>query len=552
MAAETRALPGNEFIHLDHLFDDLARAWVLTVGILIVLTYHEYGIIWDDEVQNEYGHKLLSYYLSGFRDHSAFEYQNLYLYGGAFDLLAAALNRFSTLGEYETRHLLGGFVGLTGIIGTWRLARRLGGERAGFFAVVLLTLVPDYYGHMMVNPKDIPFACGMIWTLHFACCTIDQLPKPRLRTVLALGLALGLTLGTRIGAVLDGFYLVLVLGLYLVLLRSAGTSTAEVARHAGRLVLSYLPALAVAYVVMGICWPWSWLAPANPLVALQVFSHFTWPNSVLAAGVLFKASDPPAWYLPLMLAVKLPEAMLVGLALATGYGVDRLVRWLYNREAGFTLDATGLYRLQHIMVMLAALFPIGYFVLARPEVYNGIRHFLFVVPPLAVLAGLASNQLWNHVGRKPRPVRRSVLSIFIAALVIQCWIMMELHPNQYIYYNALVGGVRGANGKYELDYWGTSIAQAAEELATYVRDENGGKPIERTYKVLVCAHPASAMYFLPKQFVLTRNIPEGDFFIGLTLSGCNNSVDGHQIFRVERFGVPLAVVKDRRSLKAPP
>ena len=69
--------------------------------------------------------------------------------------------------------------------------------------------------------------------------------------------------------------------------------------------------------------------------------------------------------------------------------------------------------------------------------------------------------------------------------------------------------------------------------------------------MLVCANPESAMYFLPPQFELTRSIPDGDFFIGLTLSGCNNSVDGQQIIRVERFGAILSVVKDRRDLKQP-
>ena len=539
-------------IPLRHLFDDLAWVWLLAVAVLVVLTYREYGIIWDSEVQDEYGRKLLSFYLSGFRDRSAFEFQNLYLYGGAFDLTAALLNQVSPLGEYETRHLLGGLVGVLGLLGAWRLARMLAGERAGFFAVVLLTLIPDYYGHMLINPKDVPFACGMTWTLHLACRTIGQLPKPRLGTVLGLGVALGLTLGTRIGAILAGFYLVVILGVYLALLWRAGASGVETMRVARRLLLVYLPALVVAYVVMGVCWPWAWQSPLNPLVALSVFSHFTWPNDVLAAGVVFKASDPPIWYLPLMLAVKLPEMVLVGLGLAVWFAGAWVTRWLSNRQHGFAVDEDGLHRLQFLMVTLAAIFPIVYFLIFRPEVYNGIRHFLFVVPPLAVLAGIAFDRLWLAIDRGPRLLGRAALAGFSVAVVIQAWIMMELHPNQCIYYNALVGGVKGADGRFELDYWGTSVAQAAEELATYVKDENGGNPINRTYKVLVCANPESAMYFLPKQFELTQTIADGDFFIGLTLSGCDKSVDGQQIIRVERFGAVLSVVKDRRDLKEQP
>jgi len=541
----------GRLIHLHHLFDDLSYLWILGVAVLVVLTYHEYGIVWDAEVQNVYGQKLLAYYLSGFQDRSAFAYQNLYLYGGAFDLLAAVLNKVSPLGEYETRQLLGGLVGVLGLAGTWRFARMLAGERAGFFAVVLLTLIPDYYGHMMVNPKDVPFAVGMIWTLYLACRTIQTLPRPRLRDVLGLGFAAGLTLGTRIGGVLDGAYLVAVLALYLALVRRNGASARETWRLAGGILLRYLPGLALAYGVMAVCWPWAVQSPLNPLIALELFSHFTWPNSVLAAGVVFKATNPPAWYLPLMFAVKLPEVVLAGLALSAWFGLRWLIEWLCDREHRLKLDPAGLRRLEHLMLLLAALFPIAYYLIARPEVYNGIRHFLFVVPPLAVIAGVAFDRLWQVVDHGPRLLHRLALGLFSSVLVTQAWVMMELHPNEYIYYNAFVGGVKGANGRYELDYWGTSVAQAAEELATYVLDENGGKPLDRTYKVLVCAQPESAMYFLPKQFELTYDIPEGDFFIGLTLSGCNNSVDGQQIARVERFGAILSVVKDRRDLKLP-
>jgi hypothetical protein len=35
------------------------------------------------------------------------------------------------------------------------------------------------------------------------------------------------------------------------------------------------------------------------------------------------------------------------------------------------------------------------------------------------------------------------------------------HPNQAVYFNALAGGPRGAFGRYELDYWGNSVLQAA-------------------------------------------------------------------------------------------
>ncbi len=50
--------------------------------------------------------------------------------------------------------------------------------------------------------------------------------------------------------------------------------------------------------------------------------------------------------------------------------------------------------------------------------------------------------------------------------------MIELHPYQYAYFNNLVGGVRAADSRYMLDYWGLSFKQATDELLA-VLEERG-------------------------------------------------------------------------------
>src|SRR3954468_19175850 len=120
------------------LFDDLSLGLLLSAGVLIVLTFSNYGIIWDEEVQRQYGMLLLNYYASGLTDLSAFSFDNLYLYGGGFDMAGGGVGGGLPPRPSEKRPLLGGLIGLTGIAGTWRLARLIGGERAGFFALLLL------------------------------------------------------------------------------------------------------------------------------------------------------------------------------------------------------------------------------------------------------------------------------------------------------------------------------------------------------------------------------------------------------------------------------
>jgi len=54
-------------------------------------------------------------------------------------LIKAALNTTSPFGTYETRHLFNALVGITGLVGTWKLGRSLGGPRAGFLAALFLS-----------------------------------------------------------------------------------------------------------------------------------------------------------------------------------------------------------------------------------------------------------------------------------------------------------------------------------------------------------------------------------------------------------------------------
>ena len=175
--------------------------WLLVLLVALVLvTFRDYGVSWDEHVQNVYGHRLLSYYLSGFTDNSAFHFSNLRYYGGAFDLIAAVLNAVSPFGEYETRHLLGGVIGVVTALGAWRLGRLLAGERAGFLVLALTALTPLLYGHSFINPKDVPFATALLWSIFYFCRAIVEAPAPRVGTVIGLGVALGLALGTRVVA----------------------------------------------------------------------------------------------------------------------------------------------------------------------------------------------------------------------------------------------------------------------------------------------------------------------------------------------------------------
>src|SRR5205085_5473424 len=75
----------------------LSLALLIAAGLVVVLTFADYGVTWDEDVHNWYGYFALDYYLSLFSDQRALNWLNLYNYGAAFDMIAAAFNKFSPL-----------------------------------------------------------------------------------------------------------------------------------------------------------------------------------------------------------------------------------------------------------------------------------------------------------------------------------------------------------------------------------------------------------------------------------------------------------------------
>src|SRR5438067_6742276 len=253
----------------DRAWNALAAGLLLGAAILIGLTFTDYGVTWDEDVHNWYGYFALDYYLSLFTDERALNWLNLYNYGAAFDMIAAALNKFSPLGIYETRHLLNGFVGLVGLLGCWKLGRVLGGARTGFIALLFLLLTPNYYGQMFNNPKDIPFAVCGVWATYYMVRILPSLPRPPLRLLVKMGLAIGLALGVRVGGLLFLCYLGLLLGLSAVwqgvVARRLGVTMAAGLTSLWRVLL---PVAGVAFPVMLVFWPWAQRDPIHkPLPA---------------------------------------------------------------------------------------------------------------------------------------------------------------------------------------------------------------------------------------------------------------------------------------------
>ena len=517
---------------------------LLTGGILLALavsalfTFRDYAISNDEGVQHHYGELIIAYYRTGFAARDLFTFQNLYLYGGLFDIIAVALAHVTSVDPYDLRHILCAMTGIGGIAASAATARLIAGPRAGLIATVALTSCGAWYGAMFNHTKDIPFAAAMMGATLFLIRNARALPAPRGFDVAAFGLLTGAALGERSLGLLLFVYLALAIVLYLPW-RNGGWACAH---FAVRSALRTFPGLALAYIVMILAWPWAALLPLNPIRGLFAFSEFHYSIRTIFAGQTYQMANVPRIYVPCYVLIRLPLITLAGALLA----VIPLFLQAFERD--------GKQQWRDIaIILLAVIVPLASEVAFHGPAFTGMRHFLFVLPPIATLAGVGFSRLLDALESGRQLALGAAVTLISACFLWEGALLVRLHPYENLSYNALVGGLEGAFRRYDMDYWFNSMPEAIHRLEAYLRTN---KPLSETqplkiYSVAVCGERLTfdRTVTLPQlQWDFRPAWEDSEFFIATTHMNCDRDLDGEIVGTVERFGVPIAYVKDRRAI----
>ena len=539
LATPIPALSSSE-VTTSRVFDRLAVGVLAVVGIVALLTFRDYGLSWDDYTHSEYGDLLLNFYLSGLRDQRALSWVNLYYYGGGFDLLAALAAKLLPFTLFETRRLMGAAVGVLGLFVTWRIGRRVGGPPAGLIALVLLATCPLYYGHMFMNPKDSPFAVAMAIFLLGLVRIFEDYPRVSIASGVLVGAGFGLAFGSRIMGAFGAIDALAVLAfIFAIDCRARGIRSAVASL--GHFVVALVPAMVLAYAVMALVWPWSVGDPLNPLRAVEYFSRFfEKPWQELFDGRVISVPDMPRSYVPTLFALKLPLILSV---LGFGGAAGALV-------AAFRRNVATNRRAVLLLVALAALLPLAVTIALRPAMYNGIRHFVFVLPPLAVLGGLTAVYPIEIAARRLRIAPIAAAFVLVIGAAVPVVEMVRLHPYEYAEFNWFSGGVAGARDRYMLDYWGLSFKQASQALRARLAERHETKPSDRRWKLAVCGPHRSPQVELGGDFETTWDPTGADFAMMLAEFYCAK-LDAPLLAEIVRDGVTFARVYDTRGQSFP-
>ena len=512
--------------------------WFTLIAALIWLAVHgDHGITWDEPVQSSYGEEVrkLIFHEQNFADFSRANLpKNIYYYDPALDLFCATVAHGFDADIFAVRHGVQGWLWVAMFYPVCALGRRISGRLGAWFAGLALLGMPSLFGQAFNNPKDLPLACAVIWLLHVSVSAAAA-RRPGWRQALQLGGAFGFMLAMRPGAWFLGGLLALVP------LAQIWRGHGKTGRWAVGIFLETLPVLGLALLIgwglMILPWPNAWHSPLRfPVQAAGLALHFKEVYPVLLGGILFPSNRLPGNYLAIYLVLTLPVPFLI----LGAWG--HLVFWRKR------------CRIISAMAVLGAgfliWFPLVAFILARPNVYDGMRHFLFLLPPVAVLVGVAATDLVLRLPKIPAGWKTAVMAEMLLSAVPAT---VRLHPYQNVYYNFLAGPRATLHERYETDYWVSSYRSAASWINTVQSRQS------RPLCVLVAASefsfPAFTHFLNPKTTAVcagTKNYsdaslaPGVDYYVATVRYGQWQNFPAAPVAqRIERDGVLLTVIRER-------
>jgi len=321
--------------------------------------------------------------------------------------------------------------------------KRHWGAFTGFLSLGVLVTYPRFFGHTFNNIKDVPelifFSAALIlFAEWFLSKKIGYL---------YLGFAVwGLALATKMDAVFIAPILILwQLPMLCKAVRGGSSVSVRVLWH---VVAGFM----VTFVVVLALYPpilrlFIWSGGNNMSLAWEFITNiFIYVSRV--------GLDPKiSWnlYAPLQIYSATPPVMIV--------------LFIFGLVCAFRrVRADGTYLLLIIWVTL----PIMRHCLPNANHYDGLRHFFVFVVPFAIIVSIGGRQILAGFSGLTKTVKILCSTcLVLLVLVPNLYALVSTHPYQTTYFNALVGGLKGAQAKkipYSYDYWCNSYRKAAKWL----------------------------------------------------------------------------------------
>ena len=522
----------------------------LIISIVMLTVSSQYGQSGDEWLHIIYGQDIWDYFTKDSKqalDYTAkgLQYSHVELYGGFFEFITEGFHRlFPSIPILNLRHFFNASFGILLMIFTGLLAAKISKKwYVGIIALLFVVFSPKIFGESMNNPKDIPFAAGFVIGIYFIISFLIDFPNKYKTNLVGLGLGFGLTLAVRPAG---GFLLLVFIGLftayyYLINRKNVQSYFNEDKKLLKNVFTGIIIAFLGGYILGILFWPYGLENPFTaPLESLKVMANFSVQLKTLFEGEMMY-SQTPKWYY---------EFKWIGITSPIIVILSCILFFVFIKKA---IKEYG--KFNSIVLIFSFLFPLLFMIYNKSTLYDTWRHVLFVYPFIVVLAALLFNLLLtNLVKGKP------YLLILIAFITLLPEIIFSFknHPNQVVYFNQLVGGINGAFGNYETDYYQNSGKQAGEWMIKNLKGKKKGK-----IKVLTNMSGAGGCdkYFANDTNWIgvdygrwrERDHTDWDYFIAYSRFISSEMLlnkkwpPANVVHTVEADGVPLCVVIERKN-----
>ncbi len=306
----------------------------------------------------------------------------------------------------------------------FRFGRLLGlNYGASLFGALGALFYPTLFGYGFSNLKDTAQAAMFTLTLYYLVRAELVASK---KDLLVGGALWGLALATKFNAI----YVPIIWGLWFLVLGKRRAMPVRV-----------LTVVAIGLVTSFLVWPYLWFDPVGR--SLSVIRYFTSVGEGFAIfwnGQLFHVGiGQPLWWYPwanLVVVTPLPILILsiIG-TVAVGFGLLR----------GKKL---------HSVLLIWLVVPFLRAMLPRAAFYDGLRHFLEVLPAVILLAA-------EGLDIFARQWRKTATVVAVVTIGYLIFVNITLFPYSSGYYNELA---RNANTNFDRDIEALSVGEAMDWL----------------------------------------------------------------------------------------
>lgn len=390
--------------------------------------------------------------------------------------------------KYEIFHLLNMFAFLPVLfMGFCLIILYLPKKWYSVLPLVLVLLTPRILGDIASNPKDMPFSVAYFVSLALVFIVSYRREVEEKHIVLILlGFIFGYSQSIRsIGLTL---HLIFFYWSYFSKVKRLALDKSVLFSQLSKTLIIFL----MSVLFMSVTWPAIGANfPANFKKYLSLGSDFNlWGGQVYYFGQHFSQGSIPWHYLFVWLSITTPIGFLI--LFLSG------LRDLLHKKA-ISLQVY-LYTIVLLHLFL--------YLLLTPTIYNGIRHYSFLVLILSFLAGVNLVVLvrrYSTYALKLRILFAAAIVIYLSYLLIS---VVSLHPFQNLYFNEVTGGLSKATTKFDVDYWGATYVEAASALSTYVKNVPS-----KDNSVYVCKARTAFTYYLNNKINYAKSMEDADFII---------------------------------------